>query len=57
MSDARPIGYGAMLGEGTLALLAVLATTAGFASLRRVGRTLRGLVRGRGAGAEAGRHS
>ncbi len=32
MSDARPIGYGAMLGEGTLALLAVLATTAGFAS-------------------------
>ncbi len=32
MTDARPIGYGAMLGEGTLALLAVLATTAGFAS-------------------------
>ena len=32
MTDARPLGYGAMLGEGTLALLAVLATTAGFAS-------------------------
>ena len=32
MTDARPIGYGSMLGEGTLALLAVLATTAGFAS-------------------------
>ena len=32
MSDARPIGYGGMLAEGTLALLAVLATTAGFAS-------------------------
>jgi carbon starvation protein len=32
MTDARPIGYGGMLGEGTLALMAVLATTAGFAS-------------------------
>jgi carbon starvation protein len=32
MSDARPIGYGGMLGEGTLGLLAVLAATAGFAS-------------------------
>jgi len=32
MSDARPIGYGAMLGEGFLGLLAVLAATAGFAS-------------------------
>ena len=32
MTDARPIGYGGMVGEGTLALLAVLATTAGFAS-------------------------
>ena len=32
MTDARPIGYGGMLGEGLLALLAVLATTAGFAS-------------------------
>jgi carbon starvation protein len=32
MTDARPIGYGGMLGEGTLALLAVLATTAGFAT-------------------------
>lgn len=32
MTDARPIGYGGMLGEGILALLAVLATTAGFAS-------------------------
>jgi carbon starvation protein len=32
MTDARPIGYGAMLGEGTLAMLAVLATTAGFAT-------------------------
>ena len=32
MTDARPIGYGGMLGEGTLALLAVMATTAGFAT-------------------------
>ena len=32
MTAARPIGYGGMVGEGTLALLAVLATTAGFAS-------------------------
>ena len=31
-SDARPIGYGAMLGEGLLGLLAVLAATAGFSS-------------------------
>lgn len=32
MTDARPIGYGGMLGEGLLGLLAVLATTAGFAT-------------------------
>jgi len=32
MSDARPIGYGGMLGEGSLGLLAVLAATAGFAT-------------------------
>lgn len=32
MSDARSIGYGGMLGEGALGLLAVLATTAGFSS-------------------------
>jgi len=32
MSDARLIGYGGMLGEGTLGLIAVLATTAGFAT-------------------------
>ena len=32
MTDARPIGYGGMLGEGALGLLAVLATTAGFAT-------------------------
>jgi carbon starvation protein len=31
-TDARPIGYGAMLGEGTLALLATLAVCAGFPS-------------------------
>jgi carbon starvation protein len=31
-SDARAIGYGAMLGEGYLGMLAVLASTAGFAS-------------------------
>ena len=30
MTDARPIGYGGMLGEGALAMLAVMATTAGF---------------------------
>lgn len=30
--DARPIGYGGMLGEGTLALMATLAVAAGFAS-------------------------
>jgi carbon starvation protein len=30
MTDARPIGYGGMIGEGTLGLMAVLATTAGF---------------------------
>ena len=29
MRDARAVGYGSMLGEGTLAMLAVLATTAG----------------------------
>ena len=32
MTDARPIGYGGMLGEGLLGMLAVLAATAGFAS-------------------------
>ncbi|MDP3936998.1 MAG: carbon starvation protein A [Deltaproteobacteria bacterium] len=32
MTDARAIGYGGMLGEGILGLLAVLASTAGFAS-------------------------
>ena len=32
MTDARAIGYGAMLGEGSLGMLAVLASTAGFAS-------------------------
>jgi carbon starvation protein len=32
MTDARPIGYGGMLGEGTLGLLAVLAATAGFSA-------------------------
>jgi len=32
MSDARPIGYGGMLGEGALGLLAVIAATAGFAT-------------------------
>ncbi|MCG8591244.1 MAG: carbon starvation protein A [Proteobacteria bacterium] len=31
-TDARPIGYGGMLGEGSLGLLAVLAATAGFAT-------------------------
>jgi carbon starvation protein len=30
MSDARPIGYGGMLAEGFLGLMAVLAATAGF---------------------------
>ena len=34
MTDARPIGYGGMLAEGTLALVAVLAATAGFSSLQ-----------------------
>ncbi|MBT7609216.1 MAG: carbon starvation protein A [Bacteriovoracaceae bacterium] len=29
-TDAKPIGYGSMLGEGLLALLATLAVTAGF---------------------------
>ncbi len=32
MTDARAIGYGGMLGEGTLGMMAVLAATAGFAS-------------------------
>jgi carbon starvation protein len=32
MPDARPIGYGGMLAEGMLGLLAVLAATAGFAT-------------------------
>ena len=32
MTDARAIGYGGMLGEGALGMLAVLAATAGFAS-------------------------
>ena len=32
MTDARPIGYGGMLAEGYLALLATLAATAGFAT-------------------------
>ena len=31
-TDARPIGYGAMVGESLLGLLAVLACTAGFGS-------------------------
>jgi carbon starvation protein len=32
-TDARYVGYGAMIGEGTLALTSILATTAGFAVL------------------------
>lgn len=32
MTDARPIGYGGMLAEGFLGLMAVLAATAGFES-------------------------
>ncbi len=32
MTDARAIGYGGMLGEGLLGMLAVLAATAGFAT-------------------------
>jgi len=32
VTDARPIGYAGMLGEGILGLLAVLAATAGFSS-------------------------
>ena len=32
MTDAKPIGYGGMLAEGTLGLMAVLAATAGFAT-------------------------
>ncbi len=32
MTDARPIGYGGMLAEGYLGLLATLAATAGFAT-------------------------
>jgi carbon starvation protein len=32
MTDAQPIGYGAMLAEGFLGLMAVLAATAGFES-------------------------
>ena len=32
MTDARPIGYGGMLAEGSLGMLAVMAATAGFAS-------------------------
>jgi carbon starvation protein len=31
-TDAKAIGYGGMLGEGTLGMLAVLASTAGFAT-------------------------
>ena len=33
-TDARAIGYGAMLGEGSLGMLAVLASTAGFLSFQ-----------------------
>lgn len=32
MRDARMVGYGGMLGEGTLAMVSVLAVSAGFAS-------------------------
>jgi carbon starvation protein len=32
MTDARAIGYGGMLGEGALGMMAVLAATAGFAT-------------------------
>ncbi len=32
MRDARTVGYGGMLGEGTLAMMSVLAVSAGFAS-------------------------
>jgi carbon starvation protein len=32
MTDAKAIGYGGMLGEGALGMLAVLAATAGFAT-------------------------
>ncbi|MEE9605728.1 MAG: carbon starvation protein A, partial [Candidatus Scalindua sp.] len=33
ISDSRMIGYGAMLGEGSLGLMSVFASTAGFATL------------------------
>ncbi len=33
ISDSRMIGYGAMLGEGSLGLMSVLASTAGFATV------------------------
>ncbi len=32
MTDSRPIGFGGMLGEGALGMMAILATTAGFAT-------------------------
>jgi carbon starvation protein len=38
MTDARAIGYGGMLGEGTLGMLAVLASTAGFTTAAEWGR-------------------
>lgn len=37
-TDIRPIGYGAMLIEGTIALLAVVAATAGFANAESWGK-------------------
>jgi carbon starvation protein len=33
IKDARMIGFGSMLGEGTLGLMAIIASTAGFATL------------------------
>ena len=54
LSDARPIGFGGMLGEGTLALMSVLACTAGFKSLSQWQEHYHSWSHAKGLGAKIG---
>jgi carbon starvation protein len=54
MTDARPIGYGGMLAEGTLGLMAVLAATAGFATADEWGAHYQSWGAANGLGAKLG---
>ena len=56
MRDARTIGYGGMLGEGTLAMVSVLAVSAGLGDAEDLEGRLRELDQGRQRGHQELRH-